>query len=132
MNDTADNSTESIQPQTSDSNLSSDKRDDVTVSQQEQDATDKSADQTLAVPPKRRIAIGTQRPDTAQPGAASRYTYVTSELPSNAADTPSAPTEDTSLKSKDGAVDGKQTRKDRRQKRSGRDSKASALSLIHI
>ena len=128
MNDTADNSTESIQPQTSDSNLSSDKRDDVTVSQQEQDATDKSADQTLAVPPKRRIAIGTQRPDTAQPGAASRYTYVTSELPSNAADTPSAPTEDTSLKSKDGAVDGKQTRKDRRQKRSGRDSKASAFT----
>lgn len=128
MNDTADNSTESIQPQTSDSNLSSDKRDDVTVSQQEQDATDKSADQTLAVPPKRRIAIGTQRPDTAQPGAASRYTYVTSELPSNAADTPSAFTEDTSLKSKDGAVDGKQTRKDRRQKRSGRDSKASAFT----
>ena len=128
MNDTADNSTESIQPQTSDSNLSSDKRDDVTVSKQEQDATDKSADQTLAVPPKRRIAIGTQRPDTAQLSVASRYSYVTSELPSNAADTPSAPTQDTSLKSKDGVVDGKQIRKDRRQKRSGRDSKASAFA----
>ena len=81
MNDTADNSIESIESQTSDSNLASDKRDKVDALKQEQNATEQSAEQPLAATPKRRIAIGTQRSDTAQPDTASRYTYVTSEPP---------------------------------------------------
>jgi hypothetical protein len=106
MNDTADNSIESIESQTSDSNLASDKRDKVDALKQEQNATEQSAEQPLAATPKRRIAIGTQRSDTAQPDTASRYTYVTSEPPSNAADTPSASVQNSSLKSQDGPVDG--------------------------
>ena len=99
MNDTADNSTESIQSQTSDSsNLPSDKRDEGDGSKQEQNTTEQSAKKPLAATPKRRIAIGTQRPDAAQPDTASRYTYVTSEPHSNPADKLSAPVQDTSSK----------------------------------
>ena len=125
MNDTGDNSTESIQSQASDSNPASDEG---TVSKQKQNATEKSTDQPLAVPPKRRIAIGTQRPDATQPDTASRYTYVTSEPSSNAADTLPPTDPNTSLNPQDGTIDGKKTQKDRRQKRSGRDSKASSFT----
>ena len=124
-NSTDDNSTGSIQSQASDSNPASDEG---TLSKQKQNATESSTDQPLAVPPKRRIAIGTQRPDATQPDTASRYTYVTSEPSSNAVDTLPPTDPKASSNPQDIALDGKKTQKDRRQKRSGRDSKASSFS----
>ena len=126
MDDTAGSKTESAESYPRDGDSPSEAVDGSTPPVQEHESPQQSTPDGDR--PKRRIAIGTQRADSAQTETASRYTYITSKTPSASTDTSSEP----SAPSSSTAEDEKNTRpkktKERHRGRSDRSGKASAFA----
>ena len=126
MDDTAGSKTESAESYPRDSDSPSEAVDGGTSPVQEHESPQQPTPDGDR--PKRRIAIGTQRADSAQTETASRYTYITSKTPSASTDTSSEP----SAPSSSTAEDEKNTRpkktKERHRGRSDRSGKASAFA----